>query len=116
MFLSRHGESFTVELRGFSVQATQTVWAYSDTPALANLFVRLASYEHPWDGNECWESIEGEFTLSASCSPLGEVSFSVRMHGLQGSPEEWQVSAALTTELGQLSLIAAGASQFFGDT
>ena len=116
MFLSPHGDYFTVELRGSSVQATHAVWAYTDAQGLASLFARLASYERPWSSDECWESIEGEFSLSATCSPLGEVSFSVRIRGLQGAPEEWQVSAALTTELGQLPRIAAGAHQFFGGT
>ncbi|MGY0653105.1 DUF6228 family protein [Luteimonas sp. A537] len=116
MFLSPHGDYFTVELRGASVQATHTVWAHTDARGLANLFARLATYERPWSGNERWESIEGEFLLSATCSPLGEVNFSVRILGLQGAPEEWQVSASLTTELGQLPKVAAGAHRFFGGT
>ena len=90
------------------------VWAYTDGKGLAALLARLASYERPWSSGECWESIEGEFSLSATCSPLGEVGFSVCIRGLQGAPEEWQASATLTTELGQLPKIAAGAQRFFG--
>jgi hypothetical protein len=83
---------------------------------LVDLFVHLASYERPWSGNKDWESIEGEFYLSAICSSLGEVNLSIRIRGNQGSPEEWQASAMLTTELGQLPNIAAGARRFFGDS
>jgi hypothetical protein len=40
----------------------------------------------------------------------------VAILGLEGAPEEWRVSASLTTELGQLPNIAAGAHRFFGGT
>lgn len=113
VFRSPQGDYFTVELRGTSVQATQVVWAYPDAQALAQLFARLAAYERPWMGEECWDSMEGELSLSVTCSPLGEVCFSVRTQGAQGAPEAWQVCAALTTELGQLPKIAADAHHFF---
>ena len=115
-FLSLDGDHFTVELRGSALQATHAVWAYTDAKGLANLFARLGSYERPWSSEERWESLEGEFSLSARCSPLGHVDFSVHLHGSQGAPEEWQLTAVLTTELGQLPKIAASASGFFSGT
>ena len=114
VFLSAHADYFTVELKGSSVRATHAVWAGADTNALAELFLRLAVYERPWSGDERWESIEGDFSLCASCSPLGEVNFQVCFRGAQGAVEDWQVSAALTTEFGQLPEIAADARRFFG--
>jgi hypothetical protein len=116
VFLSRDGDYFTIELKGSAVQAAYAVWAYTDATGLADLFARLASYERPWNGDERWESIEGEFSLSARCSSLGEVLFSVRICGLQGASEEWQVSVAIATELGKLPKVAAGAHRFFGGT
>ena len=107
---------FTVQLRGSSLQATQRVYAYTDRSGLARLFARLSACERPWSGEERWESLEGEFSLSARCSSLGIVTFLVAILGLEGAPEEWRVSASLTTELGQLPNIAAGAHRFFGGT
>jgi len=66
-----------------------------------------------WQGIKSWESIEGEFIISATCSSLGEVLFTVRLRGLQGAPEEWTVSVGLATEFGQLRNIAKHAKGFF---
>jgi hypothetical protein len=61
-------------------------------------------------------SIEHDLRLSATCSPLGAVTFTVDIVGLQHSPEEWRVSASLVTEFGQLQNLSARAKQFFGGT
>lgn len=114
MFLAPHGDHFTVELRGSAVQAAASVWAHTDAAALAQLFTRLAAHESPWTREACWESMEGELSLSATCSPRGEVRLSMRLRGALDTPEEWQVSATLTTDFGQLPAIAADARQFFG--
>lgn len=90
------------------------VWACKDADGLSQLFSRLGAYDRPWSGVESWESLEGEFRLSAVCSPLGKVTFSVQLSGLQGAPEEWSVSASLLTEMGQLQKLSAGAHRFFG--
>ncbi|WP_425602255.1 DUF6228 family protein [Luteimonas aquatica] len=114
VFLSPEEDYFTVELRGEDLQATRRVYAYTDAAGLNRLFARLAEYERPWTAEESWESLEGEFLLSASCSPLGIVTFLAAIYGSPGAPEEWHVSASITTELGQLPSIAAGAKRFFG--
>jgi hypothetical protein len=49
-----------------------------------------------------WQSLEGDFRLSATCTPLGNVVFNVELHGLQGATEEWAVTAGIDYELGQL--------------
>ena len=90
------------------------VWAYTDADGLCQLFSRLGEYSRPWTGLEIWESIEGDFRLSAACSSLGSVTFSVEMAGLQGAPEEWRVSASLVTEMGRMQELSAGAHRFFG--
>lgn len=115
-FLSPRDDYFTVELRGGALCATQLVYAYTYGPTLTSLFARLASHERPWFGEERWDSLEGEFSLSATCSSLGTVAFLVNICGQSGAPEEWRVSASLITELGQMPKIAAGAQSFFGGT
>ncbi len=112
IFTDRRGEYFKVYIKG-DVSAFVEVWAYTDANGLSGLFQELASYEKPWQGEESWGSIEGEFVISATCSPLGEVLFAIQLYGLQGAPEEWKVSVGLATEFGQLSNIAKHAKEFF---
>ena len=113
VFLDAQRDYFVAELRGSVVGATRQVYAYPDATGLSRLFSRLAAYERPWSEPERWESLEGEFTLEAACSPLGHVTFSVRIRDMLGGPEEWEVSARLVTELGQLPSIASRAESFF---
>jgi hypothetical protein len=112
-FLDPRPDYFVVELRGFGVRAIREVYAYTDALGLSKLFGRLAEYSRPWNGAEKWESLEGEFSLAASCSAVGAVTFAVSIRDLLGSPEEWMVKASLITEMGQLPSIAANARSFF---
>jgi len=112
VFQSRKGEYFQVVLKG-DVEAIADVWAYTDAQGLGRLFQELAAYERPWKGEKGWQSIEGEFSISATCSSLGEVRFLVKLRGLQGAPEEWNVQVGLATEFGQLGKIAKQAMAFF---
>jgi len=113
VFLDPQRDYFVAELRGASLQATRRVYAYTDAKGLSRLFLRLAAYERPWTTVERWESLEGEFAIGAACSVLGQVSFSVRIRDLLGGPEEWEVSARIVSELGQLPGIASRAESFF---
>jgi len=112
VFSDNRDEYFKVYIKG-DVSAFVEVWAYTDANGLYGLFQELANYEKPWEGAKSWESIEGEFIISATCSPLGEVLFTIQLRGLQGAPEEWKVSVGLATEFGQLSNIAKHAKEFF---
>ena len=112
-FLDLRGEEFTVELRGHGIQLTRDISTYTDSTGLVAFFNNLASIERPWDGSPKWASLEGEFIISASCSKLGEVLFSLEISGHIGAPEQWHTSFSLTSELGQLPKIANGARSFF---
>jgi len=62
----------------------------------------LGKQGRPWNGVREWQSIEGDFKLSATCTALGNVAFNVELHGLQGATEEWAVTAGIDYELGEL--------------
>ena len=97
------------------MRAIRKVYAYSPhSPSLVALFGRIANQSRPWASTECWESLEGEFSLSAMCSNLGAVSFSLSMLAHLDAQDKWRISASLTADLGQLPSIAAEAEQFFG--
>ena len=113
VFSDPRQDYFQVELRGSSVRSTREVYAYTDAQGLARLFSKIAAHSRPWAGAESWRSLEGEFKLSAECSPLGHVSFLVEIGDNFGGPEEWRLSAVLVTELGQLPVIAENAKSFF---
>jgi hypothetical protein len=113
IFLSLQDDCFTVELVGAAVYATQSVSTYTDGHGLASLLGKIAAYERPWSAAESWESLEGDFSISATCSSLGNVTFSVYMCGMLSTPDEWKLSFKLITELGQLPQIATNAHRFF---
>ena len=106
---------FTVELKGNEVGVIRQVYAYSPhSPSLGAFFLRISHHNRPWASTERWESLEGEFNLSATCSSLGEVTFSLVMHSRLDVADGWRIVATLTADLGQLPGIGAAAEQFFG--
>ena len=109
---NRDGEYFEVQLAGV-VSAHIRVYAYTDEQGLNNLFQKLGGMNKPWKGELAWESLEGEFKISVSCSSLGQVQFNIALWGLPGHPEEWRVNSGLVSEFGQLHAIANRANRFF---
>jgi hypothetical protein len=105
---------FTVEFRSAELRVIREVYTFTDDHGLAKLFSRLAAHEQPWVGSNDWASLEGEFSISATCSRSGHVIFSVSLWDSPGAAEEWRVSCALTSELGQLPKIAKGMNRLFG--
>jgi hypothetical protein len=116
IFSHRVGEFFRAELKGHDLSASIKVSTYTDNDGLNQLFQELGSSERPWQGEKSWSSLEGEFTLSATCSSLGVVCFYVSLRAFPGAPEEWSVEAGLETEFGQLAKIAKWSDAFFHAT
>jgi hypothetical protein len=106
------GNSIPVKLTGFPITAVTEVWAETgDVSALADFFVNLGKVRSPWQGTRTWESLEGDFRLSVTCSSLGAVTFQVQLRGLQGAPEEWHVESGIESEFGQLEQLAKDAEE-----
>lgn len=106
----------TVAMEGHEITGVVQVWAETgEVEGLAMFFRELGSLETPWNGSRVWETIEGDFRLSASCSSLGAVTFVVTMNGLPGAAEEWQLHAGIATEFGQLPRLAAEAEALSRD-
>ena len=113
VFSAHKDDYFHVELKGFEISASAGVWAYTDANGLNEFFQELGCFEKPWQGQRSWSSLEGDFSLSETCTSLGNVTFRVALLGLQGAPEEWRAETGLVTELGQLEKIAKQAEIFF---
>lgn len=112
-FHSLQGDEFMVELQGLSPSALLRVSAYTDAFGLNRLFQELAQLEKPWQGIKSWESLEGEFSLSSTCSLLGNVTFRVILIGLMGASEEWRLEAGLNIDFGMLQEIGKKSDAFF---
>ncbi len=113
-FSGARKDYFTVEIKGNDVRVIRQVYAYSPhSPNLGTFFIRIAHHNRPWASVEFWESLEGEFNLSATCSSLGVVTFSVAMHSRHEVVDGWRIVATLTADLGQLPGIGTAAEQFF---
>lgn len=108
-----NGEFFTSRLVSEHLSALRVVCTYTDSHGLANLLERVSKREKPWDGEEYWEGIEGDFRLSVSCSSLGVITFMIRLTHY-GIGENWKVETELKSEMGQLPEIARSARVFFG--
>lgn len=84
-----------------------SVWNETgDAASLTNFFLTLGEQQRPWQGQRTWESLEGDFNLTVTCSSLGAITFRVELRGLQGAPEEWRVIVGIEFEFGQLARLA----------
>jgi hypothetical protein len=113
LFNNLKGDQFQVELKGSQITAVVTVYAYTGAHGLKKLLQELGKFDRPWIGAKQWRSLEGEFSISATCDKLGHVFFEVEIRTLPGHPEESYVKAGLTTDFGNLALLAKDAEAFF---
>jgi Family of unknown function (DUF6228) len=109
------GDYFTVEIVSGSMKAIREVWAYTDAYTFADLIEALASHDRPWEGSECWESLEGEFKFSATCTKLGQVMFEIEL-SQSGNAEFWLIKSQIRSDFGTLPILARSARVFFGNT
>ena len=110
-----NGDYFKAQLVSSRLNAMREVWAYTDAYGFADLLEQLASREKPWEGEEIWQSIEGEFKFSASCNHVGKVKFRVELNHI-GHAEEWEAKTEINSEFGQLPHLAKSAREFFGES
>ncbi len=109
---NRRGEWFTAKLSG-NVQVATEVSTYTDEFGLLEYFQKLGGYRKPWKGEIVWSSLEGDFKIAAITTSLGQVTFIIKLYGMAGSDEEWTLTAGISTELGQLPMLAKQAKQLF---
>ena len=113
VFSQRVGDDFSVEFQSHQLQVVHSVCGYTDPQGVARLFQELAAYSKPWQGQLHYSSLEQEFGISASCSPLGAVSLAVGFSRV-GAKQEWSATTTIQIEFGQLSALASNAQRFFG--
>jgi hypothetical protein len=114
VFSDKTGEFFQVEIRGSGLNSNITIWHDYGFSSLGGYFADLAWINKPWDDARKWESLEGDFSISAICSKTGSVTFTIGIFHLAGNEEESRITVGLVSELGQLEIIARDAAKFFG--
>lgn len=107
------GENFQVEIHGSGLNSTISIWHDDQYSGICEFFKDLAQSTKPWTGERKWESLEGDFSITAVCSRTGAVTFTIGILYLAGNEEESRIRAGLLTELGQLETIARDAVKFF---
>jgi len=112
VFSERFDEYFRADIKG-DIATSINVYTYTDESGILRLFSELSSLNKPWQGVRIWESSEDDFSISVSCSPLGQVLIEVYLSKSTASPEELTVKMSLVTEFGQLPKIAQDAKAFF---
>ena len=109
------GDYFKARIVSNHINSVREVYAYTDSYGFADMMESLASHEKGWQDERQWETIEGEFKVSAACSKLGKVTFEIELSHY-GCSEEWILKTQLNSELGQLPKLAKSARAFFGES
>ena len=111
-FSDRSGDRYRVSLDGDEITATTTVWGYSDSDFLVQLFTYIAKNWKGWDGEKQWSSIESDLMLIATSDNLGHITLEVSI--CKNHPDnDWSISAPVHLDAGGLDKIASDVSAFF---
>ncbi|MFN4329059.1 MAG: DUF6228 family protein [Limnobacter sp.] len=113
---NRDHETLRIDINGHGISVGSTVSVYTDAFGLDRYFKELAGISRPWSGARNWGTIENDFSISATSTSLGEVTFRISLCALQGAPEEWRVEVGLTADFGQLPKFAAVSGTFFNES
>lgn len=104
---------FRVRVTDHNLSADAQVWAGYSAGHPLRLFEDMARQWSGWPAELVWESLEGE--LAVKCSHYRRGHISIRVEVRSGCmPDDWQVSATVMAEAGQLEAIAQQAASFFG--
>ena len=108
-------ERFDVRLESGRLSISTSVYSYAPPGFhdFAGFFEHLASFPEPWIGELKWETIEEEFSISASCSALGQATFTIFLEDNE-CPEPWSAKTDLVLDFGQLASMATAARKLFG--
>lgn len=108
------GDSFAVDVSTPAVGARKAVHEHSASEfhAIARYFYRLSVAGVPWEGEICWVSLEGDFSLESACDRHGQVQIRALLFDT-AMPEPWSVETTLVCDAGSLRDIARDAALFF---
>jgi len=104
-------DHYTAHIRGFGLDASDTVWGHA-AGGLTAFFGDIAASWKGWEGTKSWAPLESTLSMSARTDRGGHVFLDVTL--ASGAGDSWRVFAPLVLEAGQLQRIAADAAAFEG--
>lgn len=109
--LSRHADEirFVARISGAPFNGEVIASTYFNGPPTA-LFDDMAACWTGWNGQKSWNAIDGELSLAATTSSLGNVTLVVKMYANSG---ETSLTAVIRLEAGNLDRIAADVRSLF---
>jgi hypothetical protein len=113
-FIERGGGYFLGRISGPNLQATAKIYEY-EPMYFKRFFADLAANWNGWTGKKEWKSLEGELALSATINSTGHVTLSVQLRS-GPYPYDWNLSARILLEAGQLDRLAHSVAAFVEDT
>ena len=113
-FFNKEGEYFNVKFESPAISLSKKVWGYTDYGYIVDLFSSIAKEWKGWEGVKEWNSVEGEFGISATIDSLGHIMLSLLFREIEGS-EEWSAECQLSIDSNQLDIIEKNMSNFFND-
>ena len=111
----RDGDYFIATVEGDGLRGSKGVYSYTDGNHLVNLFRSIAKDWRGWEGERCWESIEGDLRIAIRSSRTGEITMRITLQS-EGGYDDWRLEAPIFTEAGQLESIAHQVALFFEST
>jgi hypothetical protein len=115
---AHHFDYLEVTLYATGLRASNRIYNlyYADgADSLPAFFKDMAMNWRGWDGEKCWESVEGELKLTCTHTnkPLGHVILIVELRSHVDDPFIWDVRCSLGLELWQLGMLANEAKKVF---
>lgn len=101
-----------MEIEGDGPQASKSIWGFTDCWLLVDLFDSVARDWQGWPGERTWQSIEGDLRVAFTSRSTGQITLSVNLRNNSGE-DDWQISAPIFLEAGQLERIAIQVATFF---
>lgn len=112
VFSNLEPEYITVAISG-NLSVSVRACIYTDERGLLNFFSKLAGFKKPWKAPIKWKTLEDQFSITARCDVLGNVSFDLILQDNLGHPEPWFVQVTLTSEFGAMTHLKQEAEAFF---
>jgi len=79
-FTGCSSDYYNITLNGPNCQGTGKVYAFEPAEKISAFFHDMAANSRGWNGKKNWCSLEGEFSLSATCDSTGHITLSAELH------------------------------------
>ena len=108
-------ETLHVSIKSAALCATKQVWLYTDGAELNSFFQMLGEKTASWRDVLSWQSVEQDFVISVTCSPLGQIDFKIILHEQCNGDESWHMQLVIRNDFSALPGIAGQSAIVFAE-